>query len=182
MTDVGIAAAATFAAVGFGLLTAHIVADHWFQSSSQAANKGLPGWPGRKACAAHVATYTLTTAAVVGFLWVTFGLAISPWGFIAGQLASAATHYWADRRTTLAWLCDLLGKGTFYRLGMPREVVATNQAGAKIVLRNDADCGPGCCGDVVGWDNPSLGTGAYVLDQAWHWGWLFVAAWVTAKM
>ncbi|MER7268917.1 hypothetical protein ABT344_11500 [Micromonospora carbonacea] len=25
-------------------------------------------------------------------------------------------------------------------------------------------------------DNPSLGTGAYALDQSWHIGWLFVAA------
>ena len=29
-------------------------------------------------------------------------------------------------------------------------------------------------------DNPSMGTGAYALDQSWHWLWLGVAALVTA--
>lgn len=147
--------AITFACVGLGLLVAHQVADHWVQTSHQAARKGLPGWPGRIACATHVATYTATTAAMVGFLWVVLDLDISPLGFVAGQLMSAVTHYWADRRFTLAGLCDRLGKGGFYRLGVSR---------------------PGRD------DNPSLGTGAYALDQSWHWFWLGVAALVTAVM
>lgn len=46
--------------LGFGLLVAHTVADHWVQTDAQARNKGLPGWPGRRACAAHVASYTAT--------------------------------------------------------------------------------------------------------------------------
>ncbi|MGH3921845.1 MAG: hypothetical protein ACRDTT_03035 [Pseudonocardiaceae bacterium] len=46
-------------------------------------------------------------------------------------------------------------KGDFYRLGVPR---------------NGRD------------DNPSLGTGAYMLDQSWHYGWLGVAALVTAVL
>jgi hypothetical protein len=74
---------------------------------------------------------------------------------VAGQLVSAVTHYWADRRTTLARLADALGKGGYYRLGAPR---------------------PGRD------DNLSLGTGAYALDQSWHWLWLGVAATVTALM
>jgi hypothetical protein len=148
-------AAITFACVGFGLLVAHQVADHWVQTSYQAAHKGLPGWPGRIACATHVATYMATTAAVVAMLWATLDLDISPSGFVAGQLVSALTHYWADRRFTLAALCDRLGKGEFYRLGAPRR---------------GRD------------DNPSLGTGAYALDQSWHWLWLGAAAFVTALM
>jgi hypothetical protein len=147
--------AATFASVGFGLLVAHNVADHWVQTSHQAGMKGLPGWAGRKACAAHVATYTVTTAVTVVLLWSVLDLAISPLGFIVGQLTSAVTHYWADRRFTLAALCDRTGKTSFYRLGMPRD---------------DHD------------DNPSLGTGAYALDQSWHWAWLFVAALITATL
>jgi hypothetical protein len=147
--------AATFASVGFGLLVAHNVADHWVQTSHQAGMKGLPGWAGRKACAAHVATYTITTAVTVMLLWSVLDLAISPLGFIVGQLASAVTHYWADRRFTLAALCDRTGKTSFYQLGMPRD---------------DHD------------DNPSLGTGAYALDQSWHWAWLFVAALITATL
>jgi hypothetical protein len=147
--------AATFASVGFGLLVAHNVADHWVQTSHQAGTKGLPGWVGRKACAAHVTTYTVTTAVTVMLLWSVLDLTISALGFIVGQLASAVTHYWADRRFTLAALCDRTGKTSFYRLGMPRD---------------DHD------------DNPSLGTGAYALDQSWHWAWLFVAALITATL
>jgi hypothetical protein len=29
-------------------------------------------------------------------------------------------------------------------------------------------------------DNPTIGTGAYALDQSWHWWWIFIAALVTA--
>ena len=45
------------------------------------------------------------------------------------------------------------GKADFYRLGAPRD---------------GRD------------DNPSLGTGAYALDQSWHYLWLFVAALIIA--
>lgn len=146
-------AAVTFAVLLPGVLVAHQVADHWVQTSDQAGTKGQPGWAGRVACASHVATYTLTTAGVTAWLWWVFALSVTPVGFVAGQVVSAVTHYWADRRFTLARLCDRLGRGRFYRLGMPR---------------------PGRD------DNPSLGTGAYVLDQSWHWGWLGAAALVTA--
>lgn len=30
--------------------------------------------------------------------------------------------------------------------------------------------------------NPSLGTGAYALDQSWHVGWLFVSAIATVML
>ncbi|ASO21070.1 hypothetical protein FHR81_002039 [Actinoalloteichus hoggarensis] len=150
---VDLVSAVTFAVVLPGLLVAHMVADHWFQSSHQAGCKGLVGWAGRRACAGHVAVYTTVTAVVVAVLWVAFGLAITPAGFVLGQAVSAITHYWADRRSTLKKLAEVTGKGQFYRLGSPRE---------------NRD------------DNPSLGTGAYVLDQSWHQGWLFVAALCTA--
>jgi hypothetical protein len=42
------------------LFVAHQVADHWIQTQHQADTKGCPGWPGRIACAAHVASYTAT--------------------------------------------------------------------------------------------------------------------------
>jgi hypothetical protein len=145
--------AATFAAVLPGLLVAHTVADHWIQTGHQAARKGLPGWSGRKACAAHVATYTVTTTAVTVLLWALLDLGITPWGLVAGQWVSAVTHYWADRRTTLAALAELVGSGEFYRFGAPRPI------------RDD---------------NPTLGTGAYALDQSWHWFWLLIAALLTA--
>lgn len=70
-------------------------------------------------------------------------------GFVVGQLVSAVTHYVAARRRPLAALAARLGKARFWALGAPR---------------------PGHS------DNPSLGTGAYVLDQSWHHGWLLIAA------
>lgn len=166
MTDMEITTAITGAWVWIGLLTAHAVADHWVQTSWQAVTKGLPGWPGRTACMAHVATYTLTTSVMVGFLWGLFNLDISPWGFITGQLVSAVTHYWADRRTTLTWLADLLGLSEFYRLGKPRNIVLHDLTGSGVPPNTKLD-------------NPCLGTGAYALDQAWHKFWLFVAAILT---
>jgi putative flippase GtrA len=148
MADIG-----TFAGIAVGLLIAHNFADHWVQNSRDAATKGQHDWAGRLACARHVASYTAVTAVVVTVLWGVFRLDITWAGFAAGQLVSAVTHYWADRRFTLARLAALTGKAGFYALGAPR---------------------PGRD------DNPSLGTGAYALDQSWHWGWLGVAAVLTA--
>lgn len=150
MADIG-----TFGGVAAGLLIAHNFADHWVQNGHQAATKGRRDAVGSAACARHVASYTAVTALVVAVLWAAFGLDITWWGFAAGQLLSAATHYWADRRYTLAWLTARLGKAEFYALGAPR-------AGRD--------------------DNPSLGTGAYALDQSWHWAWLGVAAFLTAVL
>lgn len=166
-------AAVTFAVVLPGLLVAHQVADHWLQTNRQVRDKGRRGWPGRKACAAHVATYTVATASVVVVLWTVFGLQIAPLGFVVGQLVSGISHYWADRGFTLQRLCEVTGKGAFYRLGAPRATAAVTEDDRPVRLYR-AD------GVVVAWDNPSLGTGAYVLDQSWHWAWLLVAALVTA--
>lgn len=148
-------AAVTFAAVLPGLLVAHNVADHWVQTHHQAVTKGRRGHAGRIACATHVASYTVVTAVAVVLLWLVFGLDVSPLGFVAGQAVSAVTHYWADRGFILARLAGLIGKAPFYVLGVPR-------AGRD--------------------DNPSMGTGAYALDQSWHWLWLFVAALLTAVL
>jgi hypothetical protein len=182
-----IAVVASFAAVGFGLLAAHTVADHWVQTSYQANTKGAAGTEGRLACAAHVASYTVVTSAVVGLLWLALGLHLSPWGYLAGQVISAGSHYWADRRFTLAKLAGRLGKGDFYCLGMPRKVEAqgyTLLSGREVVrLFRPADQLHSSLGEpAISWDNPSLGTGAYALDQAWHHGWLFLAALATVVL
>lgn len=149
----GLVPAVVFAVTLAVLLVAHTVADHWVQTSHQARTKGLPGWAGRRACTAHVTTYTAITAAAVAAAWWAFALPIDPVGFVLGQVVSALTHYLADRRTPLAWIADRAGKAGFYTLGAPRE-------------GHD--------------DNPTLGTGAYALDQSWHHGWLAVAAALTA--
>ncbi|MEU4801217.1 transcriptional regulator [Actinosynnema sp. NPDC023587] len=145
--------AVTFAVTLPVLLVAHTVADHWVQTSHQSAAKGGRSWAGRWACVRHVASYTLVTAVAVASVWWLFSLPISPAGFVAGQVLSAVTHYWADRRFTLARLAKAAGKGEFYRFGAPRE---------------GRD------------DNPGIGTGAYALDQSFHWLMLTGAGLLTA--
>jgi hypothetical protein len=144
--------AATFAAVAFTLHVGHHLGDYWAQTDHQSSNKGKPGWQGRIACAKHVASYTAITAGLVALVNWLLHLDITLAGFILGQTVSAVSHYWADRRFTLAKLCKLLGKEKFYRMGSPRA---------------DKD------------DNITLGTGAHYLDQSWHIGWLFIAALVS---
>ncbi|MGW4466085.1 DUF3307 domain-containing protein [Micromonospora sp. NPDC004704] len=140
---------ATAAAVFIALYAAHQVADHWIQTQHQADCKGLPGWAGRRACLAHVATYTLTGVLALAALSLSTGWRPAPVPLLVGLLISAVTHYIADRRTPLRRIAELTGAGRFYVLGVPR-------AGRD--------------------DNPSLGTGAYALDQSWHVGFLFVSA------
>lgn len=143
----------TVPAVFVALWVAHQIADHWVQTEHQAATKGQPGWRGRIACAAHVTTYTLTALAFLAALAWRTGIDLDP-GRVALALAvSAVSHYIADRRTPLRAIAELVGRSRFYALGAPR---------------------PGRE------DNPSLGTGAYALDQSWHHGWLFVAALIAA--
>ncbi|MGX1975867.1 transcriptional regulator [Streptomyces kronopolitis] len=147
--------AATFAAVFIALYVAHSVGDHWVQTSHQSAHKGRPGWVGRLADARHVATLTLTKLAVLIPAAALLGLHLSVLGIVAGLGIDAVTHWWADRRSTLAWLAKVTGKSEFYRLGAPR-------AGHD--------------------DNPHIGTGAYALDQSFHHLWLLVAALVIATV
>lgn len=151
------AAALTFAVLAPTLYAAHQVGDYWVQTHHQALTKGKPRLEGQLACLRHVATYTATTALFTGLVWLLLDLDVTWGGFLAGQLVSAVTHYWADRRAPLLKLAGLLdrstGKLTFAALGTPR---------------------PGRD------DNPTLGTGAAALDQSWHWLWLFAAALLTA--
>lgn len=147
--------AATFAAVFIALHIAHSVGDHWVQTSHQSADKGRPGWVGRLADARHVATLTATKLFVLlPVVWL-LDLRLSVLGIVAGLGIDALTHWWADRRSTLAWLAKVTGKSEFYRLGAPR-------AGHD--------------------DNPHIGTGAYALDQSFHHLWLLVAALVIATV
>jgi hypothetical protein len=137
------------------LYAGHQVADLWAQTGTQATRKGLPGWPGRLACARHTLTLTAVLAAAVAAMAMVTGAPVHVLPALVGLAVNAGSHYWADRRTTLAGLAAWLGatvipgKGEFYRMGAPR---------------------PGRD------DNPTLGTGAYALDQAWHVAWLFVSA------
>ena len=158
--------ALTFAVVFAALYAAHQVGDHWLSSERGALHKGLRRrdalaaglhpHTGPRACATHVATYTATGAVFLAFTAWRTGLHLDLARTLVALGVSALTHYWTDRRYTLAWLCDrlaFLGKDSFYRLGAPR---------------------PGHD------DNPTLGTGAYALDQSFHVLWLFIAALIAA--
>lgn len=145
--------AAVFAAVFATLYAAHTAVDHWGQSDYQAATKGQRNRAGRHACARHALTHAAGSAAALAVMARATGLRASVPHAAVGVAFSAVTHYWADRRFTLARLADLTGKGGFYRLGAPR---------------------PGRD------DNPSLGTGAYALDQSFHISMLFLASLLAA--
>lgn len=136
------------------LLTSHEIGDQWVQTHHQALTKGRPGWDGRLACARHVAGITAAHGLALAAGCAVTRDRLRPGRVAAGLAIIAVSHYWADRRTTLAQLAERIGKGEYYRLGSPRP---------------DRD------------DNVTTGTGAYQLDQAWHAGWIAVAACIIAR-
>lgn len=93
-----------FATVWIAMYVGHGIGDRWLQTDSQALHKHEHTWAGRWACLSHVLTYTAATASLTVVSWLALGLHITILGAIAGQLVSAITHYWADRRFTLHWL------------------------------------------------------------------------------
>jgi len=140
------------------LYAAHLVGDHWAQTSRQAAWKGREGWEGRRACAVHIATLTACKAAAVTALHLS-GQQVRPVRTALALAGDAVSHYLADRRSLdpargLARLAELAGLRDFWKLGAPR---------------------PGQD------DNPVLGTGAYALDQAFHVGCLWAASVAAAR-
>lgn len=139
-----------FAATYAALTASHEVADHWIQVDSQATAKGTPGPAGARACAAHVATYTATQAIALLAADRFLGLRLDWRRATAGLAVSAITHYVADRQ------------GGHWRDKHPRGVV-----------RLAAVTGH------AGWLERDPGAG-YLMDQAWHKGWLAVAAAVMA--
>ncbi|MEU2873485.1 transcriptional regulator [Streptomyces olivoreticuli] len=154
--------ASTFAAVFVALYVAHSVGDHWVQTSHQAAAKGTPGWAGRLADARHVATLTVTKFIVLLPVAALLGLRLSALGLVLGLGGDAVSHWWADRRSTLAWLARVTGQAEFYSLGTPAHPAHPVTAEGRPAAH--------------------LGTGAYALDQSWHHLWLLVAALVIAAV
>ncbi|GAA2810067.1 hypothetical protein GCM10010441_38380 [Kitasatospora paracochleata] len=117
------ARAARFAAAYALLRSAADVADHWVQTDHQARTKGQhdhhegqSSAAGRRACAAHVATYTATQAAALIAGPRLLGVRLRPGPVAAALALSAVTHYVADRREPLRRLADATGSGPFYRL------------------------------------------------------------------
>ncbi|MGW4802945.1 hypothetical protein [Kitasatospora sp. NPDC004272] len=120
-------AAARFAATAILLRAAADIADHWVQSDHQAATKGQhdhvegqSSAAGRRACAAHVASYGATQAAALLAGSKLLGLNLRP-GRVAAALAlSMATHYVADRRLPLKRLADATGCCPTLKIPMKR--------------------------------------------------------------
>lgn len=132
---------AAFAALSTAMSAAHYLGDYLLQRSCDAQRKGEAGGAGHRACASHVASYTAAQLVAVAAVAKLTGLRLRPGAVLAGAAVSAGTHYVADRRPAFKRITTALGKGEFYDLGAPR---------------------PGHD------DNPTLGTGAHFMDQAWH--------------
>lgn len=153
--------ATTLLLIWLALYTGHQIADYWLQTRAQAYGKGGYGRAGRLATLRHVAVHVAVKVLAVTVLWAAVGLHVAVWPLALGLAVDAASHYWADRRSTLLWLATAMdkigpfGMADFYRLGAPR---------------------PGRD------DNPSMGTGAAALDQSWHMVWLFIAALLAAAL
>ncbi|WP_424891171.1 transcriptional regulator [Streptomyces sp. XH2] len=154
--------AAVFAAVFIALYIGHSVGDHWIQTSQQSAIKGKPGWAGRLADTQHVATLTATKLVVLFLTAAVLDLDIAVPGLVAGLGVDAFTHWWADRRSTLAWLARVTGQSEFYSLGSSVHPAHPVTAGGRPAGH--------------------LGTGAYALDQSFHHLWLLVAALIIATV
>jgi hypothetical protein len=138
-------------AIGWAMYAGHHAGDYWVQTDHQAKTKGLPGAAASAACLAHVTSYLATQFVSLWILWLFTGIHISLIGMLAGLALSGVTHYLADRREhgiMFRLARALPGKVNFLELGKPRE-----GAGPEGLVRDD---------------NPSLGTGAWALDQAWH--------------
>jgi hypothetical protein len=198
MTDHG----SLFATAAIALYAAHHVGDYWVQTDTDAHDKGKPGQAGARACTRHVLTYVLAQAMFLYIAVLVTGVDDSQgWKWLTALAVSGVTHWTADRREhgLMFWLARKIpGKANFLVLGAPRE---------PRVIEAWFDCpscegrgagGPGSdestngkCWDCRGGgklpsaltidDNPTLGTGAWALDQSWHifWG-VFVAALIIA--
>ncbi len=142
--------AAQFAAVYAALTASHEVADHWVQVDRLAVNKGKEGWEGALACLEHVATYTATQAVALAAVQRVTGMRLSWKRAALGLAVSVVSHYVADRQ------------GGHWRDEQPRGVVRLAAATGH-----------------AGWLARDPGAG-YLMDQAWHKGWIAVAAAVAA--
>jgi hypothetical protein len=150
------AALSRFLLVSAALTAAHEVGDQWVQTHHQACTKGRPGWAGRRACAAHVATYTATGALAALVASRRLNVPLRPAQLAAGLVLNAASHYVADRREPLRKLARLARRSNYLT-----SVTVVRQKGEEA-----EDAGPG--------------TALFHLDQSWHYGWIFIAALVAA--
>jgi hypothetical protein len=105
----------------------HHAGDYLLQSDYQAVTKGSPGILGRRACTRHVASLTAAQAALVALVLAATDTAAAPLSVAAGLAVNAATHWWADRRTTLHGLVlatePLVAKTGFFETAVGRAAI-----------------------------------------------------------
>ncbi|RSS38913.1 hypothetical protein EF906_20055 [Streptomyces sp. WAC08241] len=141
-----------FAASYAVLTAAHEVGDYWAQQDRDAVAKGRPGREGRLACARHVASYTAVQALALVAANRGLGLRLDWRRAAAGLAVSAVTHYLADRSA-----------GHWQETEPSTRLVRlAHRKGSAGWLQRDPGAGP-------------------LLDQAWHKGWIAVAAAVAAS-
>lgn len=189
-----------FAAAAIALYAAHHVGDYWVQTDHQARHKGDAGRAGILSCLLHVLSY-LATQAIFLLPLTLLGARFSFAGVLLSLAVSGVTHYAADRRDhgVMFWLARRVpGKAAFLKLGAPRQATEVKTWSPCPDCEGRGAGGPAADESTSGmcWtcraggmlpetvtitDNPSLGTGPWALDQAWHifWG-VFVAALIIA--
>lgn len=155
-------AAAAYAA----MRTAAHIADHWFQTSHQAAHKADAGAMGHRAMAGHIASYAGAQAVALVVADRLLDMRLKPGRIAAAVAVSAATHWFIDRRWPVRKLAEAIGA-----TGCQRD-----QRCADVTHPLD---GSDCDGGFHGLGGP-LG-GAYVLDQSSHHLMEAVAAVVAAR-
>ncbi|MFF4388546.1 hypothetical protein ACFY0G_17465 [Streptomyces sp. NPDC001552] len=152
MTTQHTSTAAVFAAAAAALGGAHEVGDYIVQRDADAKAKGLHSHEGVAACLRHVASYTATQAAALYAADRYLGLGIRWPRAAAGLAISATTHYAADR---------CAGHWTDTTPDAPLLVRAAHRIGKGGWLTGDHRAGA-------------------LIDQAWHKGWIVLAAAVVA--
>lgn len=110
-----IKALAVFATLQATFSDIHPFCDHVVQNKNDATNKGEPGWVGRKACARHVATYSVGQLAAAAGVTRALGFRTSWSGMLAGTAINAITHYVIDRREPLKTFLrsEVIGKADY---------------------------------------------------------------------
>lgn len=167
--------------MAFALYVGHHIGDYWVQSDHDAQHKGHKGIVGRLACLRHVGTYVLTQAACMGLTAAATGYRWKLEVFLFALLVSGVFHYVADRREygLMFRLARLLpGKAKFLTLGVPRAPRVIEAWFDCASCEGTGNAPDGRCWDCQGGgklpsalvidDNPTLGTGAWALDQSWH--------------
>jgi hypothetical protein len=155
MNDIDLVRAATTGVAFAALYAGHYLGDQWIQTAAQACKKSLDR-PDAKTleahwhCAKHVFNYTLSGLLMFLGAAAWLNLPVRPGWLAAGIALNAITHYVVDLRSPLMWMAKKVG-----RMGYVEHCQVVRPTGPERV-------GPG--------------TGAFHLDQAWHFIWIFFSA------